>query len=73
MVKIAFEVSEGPLAALHQDTATFSSELRIAAGLAAIEAAVSAGTPRRHRECLGLVEALFLEARPATIVQSPRA
>ena len=33
MVKIAFELPEGPLAALHQDTATFSRELRIVAAV----------------------------------------
>lgn len=33
MVKIAFEFPEGPLAALHLDTAAFSRELRVAAAV----------------------------------------
>jgi predicted HTH domain antitoxin len=60
MVKIAFEVSEGPLAALHQDTATFGRELRIAAAVKWYE--LHKLSQARAAEVAGLSRAEFFEA-----------
>jgi predicted HTH domain antitoxin len=60
MVKIAFELPEGPLAALHQDTAAFSRELRIAAAVKWYELQML--SQARAAEVAGLSRAEFFDA-----------
>lgn len=60
MVKIAFELPEGALAALHQDTATFSRELRIAAAVKWYE--MQKLSQARAAEIAGLSRAEFFDA-----------
>lgn len=60
MVKIAFELPEGPLAALHQDTAAFSQELRVAAAVKWYE--LQKLSQARAAEVAGLSRAEFIDA-----------
>jgi predicted HTH domain antitoxin len=60
MVKIAFELPEGPLAALHQDTAAFGRELRIVAAVKWYE--LQKLSQARAAEVAGLSRAEFLDA-----------
>jgi len=60
MVKIAFELPEGALAALHQDPATFSRELRVAAAVKWYE--MQKLSQARAAEVAGLSRAEFFDA-----------